>query len=79
MSISDEQNRVAKNHRQDREGKKLVAGHFDEAVSKTLRGIALKQDRTMQDLLEEAVGDFLIKHGEDSASVQQFFKTRTPR
>jgi hypothetical protein len=46
-----------------RQGKKTIAGHFDPAVSRQLREIALAEDSSMQELLREAINDLLIKRG----------------
>ena len=45
-----------------REGKKAVMGYFDESVSKKLRRLSLDTDRSMQDLLAEALNDLFEKH-----------------
>ena len=45
-----------------RAGMVLVAGHFDPAVRKQLKGIALDQGRTVQDLLAEALNDLFAKY-----------------
>jgi hypothetical protein len=44
-----------------REGKKVVAGFFDPAVSKRLRTIALDRDSSVQELLREALNDLFVK------------------
>ena len=46
-----------------RVGKKTVAGHFDPAVSKQLRQIAIDRDRSAQDVLREALNDLFTKYG----------------
>ncbi|MBD2358579.1 hypothetical protein H6G41_28890 [Tolypothrix sp. FACHB-123] len=46
-----------------RAGKKAIAGHFDPAVSKQLRQLALEEDSTVQALLEEALNDLFSKYG----------------
>ena len=38
-----------------RNGRKHVGGYFDPAVSKQLRGLALEEDSSVQQLLEEAL------------------------
>lgn len=43
-------------------GKKVIAGHFDPAVSKQLKQIALDQDTTVQNLLAEALNDLFEKY-----------------
>ncbi|WP_414587019.1 ribbon-helix-helix domain-containing protein [Scytonema sp. PCC 10023] len=46
-----------------RQGKKAIAGHFDPAVSRQLRQLALEQDTTVQGLLAEALNDLFEKYG----------------
>ena len=46
-----------------RVGKRAIAGHFDPAVGKQLRQLALDNDTTVQALLEEALNDLFLKHG----------------
>ena len=46
-----------------RTGQKLIAGHFDPAVSKQLRQIALDENTTVQELLREAINDLFMKKG----------------
>jgi hypothetical protein len=43
-------------------GKKVIAGHFDPAVSKQLRKLALEQDSTVQTLLIEAINELFVKY-----------------
>lgn len=45
-----------------RAGKKALTGHFDPAVSKQLKQIALDRDRSVQALLSEALNDFFQKY-----------------
>ena len=45
-----------------RQGKKLVGGHFDPAVSRQLKQLALDNDTTVQELLREALNDLFTKH-----------------
>ncbi len=45
-----------------RQGKKAIAGHFDPAVSRQLKQIALDNDTTVQALLGEALNDLFIKY-----------------
>jgi hypothetical protein len=44
-----------------REGRKIIAGYFDPAVSKQLHQIALDDDTTLQELLREAINDLFAK------------------
>lgn len=46
-----------------REGRKLVAGHFDPKVAKKLKVLAAEEDSTVQALLEEAIDLLFIKKG----------------
>jgi len=46
-----------------RTGKKTIAGHFDPAVSRQLRQLALEEDSSVQDLLREAINDLFEKKG----------------
>ncbi|MFL6417319.1 MAG: ribbon-helix-helix domain-containing protein [Bryobacteraceae bacterium] len=46
-----------------RAGKKAIAGFFDEAASKQLRRLGLDQDKTIQELLGEAINDLFEKYG----------------
>ena len=46
-----------------RVGKKTVAAHFDPAVSKQLKHLALERDTSTQGLLREAIDDLFSKHG----------------
>ena len=40
---------------------KVIAGHFDPAVSKQLKLLALEQDTNLQELLAEAINDLFDK------------------
>ncbi len=48
---------------QSRQGKKTIAGHFDPAVSRQLKEIALAEDSSVQALLREALNDLFTKRG----------------
>ena len=41
---------------------KQIVGHFDPAVSKQLKQLALERDTTIQGLLGEALNDLFIKY-----------------
>jgi len=45
-----------------RAGKKVIAGHFDPAVTRQLKQLALDQESTVQNLLAEALNDLFAKH-----------------
>ena len=46
-----------------RQGKKAITAHFDPAVAKQLKQLALDRDTTIQNLFGEALNDLFIKHG----------------
>lgn len=46
-----------------RQGKKAITGHFDPAVSRLLRTVALEEETSVQELLREAINDLLAKRG----------------
>lgn len=58
----------AKFYRPSREGKKLVSGHFDPKVSKQLKHLAVEEDRTVEDLLGEALDLLFVKKGKKAIS-----------
>jgi hypothetical protein len=45
-----------------RAGKKPITGFFDPEVSKQVKKVALDKDRTMQELLQEALNDLFRKY-----------------
>jgi hypothetical protein len=45
-----------------RRGRKVVSGHFDPAVSKQLRLLAVERDTNLQTLLAEAINDLFAKY-----------------
>jgi hypothetical protein len=45
-----------------RAGKKPITGFFDPEVSKQIKKAALDKDRTMQELLQEALNDLFRKY-----------------
>jgi hypothetical protein len=51
------------NTRPSRQGLKVISGHFDPAVSKQFRLLALERDSNVQSLLAEAINDLFTKHG----------------
>jgi len=53
----------AKFYRPSRDGQKFVGGHFHPSVAKQLKLIAVEDDSTVQDLLEEALDLLFIKKG----------------
>jgi hypothetical protein len=47
---------------QSRVGKKVIAGHFDPAVIRQIKILAVNQDSSIQALLTEAMNDLFEKH-----------------
>jgi Antitoxin-like ribbon-helix-helix len=54
----------AKFFRPSREGRRLIAGHFDPSVAKHLKLLAAEEDTTVQALLEEALELLFLKKGQ---------------
>jgi hypothetical protein len=50
-------------HRPSREGRRLIAGHFDPKVAKQLKLLAAEEETTVQGLLEEALELLFVKKG----------------
>ncbi len=46
--------------------KRVIAGHFNKEVSRQLKLIGIEQDRSMQDMLQEAINDFFIKNNKSA-------------
>lgn len=44
-------------------GKKMIGGHFEPEIAKALKILAAEEDKTIQEILEEAIGDLLEKYG----------------
>ena len=63
-----EEAQPAKFYRPSRDGRKLVAGHFDPKVAKQLKLLAVEGDTTVQALLEEALDLLFVKKGRDRVS-----------
>jgi hypothetical protein len=45
-----------------RAGKKPITGFFDPEVSRQIKRVALDQDKTMQEILQEALNDLFRKY-----------------
>ena len=45
-----------------RKNTKAIIGHFDPAVSKQLKMLAVEQDATIQSLMGEALNDLFLKY-----------------
>jgi len=48
--------------RQIRQGKKMIAGHFDAALAYQIKKLALEQNTTLQNMLAEALNDLILKY-----------------
>jgi hypothetical protein len=60
-----EGDKADKFYRPSRDGRKLIAGHFDPKVAKQLKLLAVEEDTTVQALLEEALDLLFVKKGKD--------------
>jgi hypothetical protein len=56
----------AKFFRPSRDGRRLIAGHFDPKVARQLKLLAAEEDTTVQALLEEALDLLFVKKGKGS-------------
>ena len=50
-------------YRPSREGRRLIAGHFEPKIAKQLKLLAAEEDTTVQALLEEALNLLFVKKG----------------
>jgi hypothetical protein len=62
--VPNREPRTDKFFRPSREGRRLVAGHFDPKVAKQLKLLAAEEDTTVQALLEEALELLFLKKGQ---------------
>ena len=53
-------------YRPSREGRRLIAGHFDPKVAKELKMLAVEEETTVQALLEEALQLLFLKKGKET-------------
>jgi antitoxin-like ribbon-helix-helix protein len=58
------QPRAARFYRPSRDGRRLVAGHFEPKVAKQLKLLAAEEETTVQALLEEAIDLLFMKKGQ---------------
>ncbi len=68
QAAAREEAQPSKFYRPSRDGRKLVAGHFDPKVAKQLKLLAVEGDTTVQALLEEALDLLFAKKGRDRVS-----------
>lgn len=57
--------------RPSRNGRKLIAGHFDPKVAKQLKLLAAEEETTIQALLEEALDLLFVKKGKGAMARSQ--------
>jgi hypothetical protein len=62
--VPDREPQTDKFFRPSREGRRLIAGHFDPKVAKQLKLLAAEEDTTVQALLEEALELLFVKKGQ---------------
>ena len=68
QTATREEARPEKFSRPSRDGRKLIAGHFDPKVAKQLKLLAVEDDTTVQALLEEALDLLFVKKGRERVS-----------
>ena len=56
------QSDAAVHDRADRRDKRIIAGHFPRATWAQLRALCIQEDKTSQELLEEALTDLFQKY-----------------
>lgn len=57
---------AGKFYRPSREGRRLIAGHFDPKIAKQLKMLAAEEETTVQALLEEALELLFVKKGKEA-------------
>jgi hypothetical protein len=68
QAVARDEAQPEKFYRPSRDGRKLIAGHFDPRVAKQLKLLAVEEDTTVQALLEEALNLLFLKKGRDRVS-----------
>ena len=46
-----------------RQGQKMIAGYFDPTVHRQLKILGVEEDKSIQDLLEDALNALFAQHG----------------
>ena len=46
-----------------RRGKKQIGGHYDPEVSRQLKGIAAREDKTVEQVLGDAINEYFERRG----------------
>ena len=54
---------VKENSSPSRRGKKQIGGHFDPEVSRQLKIAAAKEDKTIEQILGDAINEYFEKRG----------------
>ena len=62
QSMTESESKTRTKQPPSRQGKKAITGHFEPAVSRQLKQIALDRDTTVQALLAEALNDLFVKY-----------------
>jgi hypothetical protein len=62
IALAAQSTRVVRSVVPSRVGKKPVTGFFDPEVSRQIKKVALDKDKTMQELLQEALNDLFRKY-----------------
>ena len=74
-SLTEAQSRATgRTPRPDREGKRLVAGHFDAETAEKIKDFARARRTTVQAILEEAVNDLFTKYDRQVVAIEKFAK-----
>ncbi len=68
VSKLNQNHKITPTQPRSRSGKKTVAGYFDPHTSKQLKILAVEQEKTLQDLLGEALQDLFKKYGKTAAA-----------
>jgi len=65
QAVVPDEAKPEKFYRPSRDGRKLIAGHFEPKVAKQLKMLAVEEETTVQALLEEALDLLFVKKGKD--------------
>ncbi len=67
---------------ESRKGKRVISGYFDPAVAKSVKGLAVELDATVQQVMALAFNDLLEKFGKgrpaDDSALRQRQESRKP-
>ncbi len=61
--LEDEESQTQTGYIGSRQGKKMIGGYFEVEVSRQLKDIANQSDKTVQEMLREALNDLFEKYG----------------